>query len=110
MSNQTVELVKEMIAAGSCYEELKAAGEEYLAAVGTNEEAAATEKLVKRMEADVNPIDDSIEFFKSDMGRQVFGDAAEGMITSFEKARDEGEDTCLCPACQAGKKLLAILK
>ena len=110
MSNQTIELVKEMIAAESCYEKLRAAGQEYLEAAGTDKEADATEKLLKRLEADVNPIEDSIGFFKSDLGKQVFGDAVDGMISSFEKARDEGEDTCLCPASQAGKKLLVILK
>ena len=39
---------------------------------------------------------------------QVFGDQRDGMVASFKEAQAAGEDTCLCPACQAGKALLGM--
>ncbi len=42
------------------------------------------------------------------MGAQVFGDQRDGMVKAFEEAQAAGEDTCLCPACQAGKALLGM--
>lgn len=108
MKEQIIEKVKEAIEAPSCCAGLKAAGEKYLEAVGTDAEAEAAKALVAELEADVNKIEDSIAFFKSDMGAQVFGDQRDGMVKAFEEAQAAGEDTCLCPACQAGKALLGM--
>ena len=112
MKEQIIAKVKEAIEAPSCCAGLKAAGEKYLQAVEANEGSAeakeAAKELVAELEADVNPIEDSIAFFESDMGKQVFGDQRDGMVASFKEAQAAGEDTCLCPACQAGKALLGM--
>ena len=112
MKEQIIAKVKEAIEAPSCCAGLKAAGEKYLQAVeanaGSAEAKEAAKELVAELEADVNPIEDSIAFFESDMGKQVFGDQLEGMLASFKEAQAAGEDTCLCPACQAGKALLGM--
>ena len=108
MKEQIIEKVKEAIAAPSCCAGLKAAGEKYLEAAGTDAEAEAAKALVAELENDVQDINDSLAFFKSDMGKQFFGDQVEGMIKAYEEAVAAGEDTCLCPACQAGKALLGM--
>lgn len=108
MKEQIIEKVKETIEAPSCFAALKTAGEKYLEAVGTEAEAEAAKELVAELEKDVNPIEDSIAFFKSDMGAKVFGDQRDAMVKTFEDAAAAGEDTCLCPACQAGKALLGM--
>lgn len=98
--------VNEIIAAPSCCQPLKELGEKLIAAEGTEAEEQLTKDFVAELEKDVNPIEDSIAFFKSDMGQQMLGDAAEGMLASFEEAQAKGEKNCLCPACQAGAALL----
>lgn len=116
MKEQIITKVKEAIEAPSCCAGLKSAGEKYLQAVSANADSAeskeaikaAAKELVAELEADVNPIEDSIAFFESDMGKQVFGDQRDGMVASFKEAQAAGEDTCLCPACQAGKALLGM--
>ena len=108
MKEQIIEKVKEAIAAPSCCAGLRAAGERYLEAVRTDAEAGAAKALVAELENDVQDINDSLAFFKSDMGKQFFGDQVDGMIKAYEEAAAAGEDTCLCPACQAGKALLGM--
>lgn len=107
MKDFVKEMVGEILAAPSCCEPLKEAGEKLLAAEGKDTEAELTKEFIAELEKDVQPIEDSIAFFKSDFGKQVLGDQVGPMIESFEKAQAEGEKTCLCPACQAGAALLA---
>ncbi len=108
MKEQIIAKVKEAIEAPSCSDELKVVGEKYIRSVGTEAEHAAAEELIAELENDVCGIQDSIRFFKSDLGRKYFGDKVDTMIRAYEEAADAGEDTCLCPACQAGKVLLAM--
>lgn len=110
MNEKIKETLDELLSAESICAPLKAAAEKAKEAAGTASEKLATAELVEELKKDVNPIGDSLAFFKSDMGKKVFGDKLEGMIKSFEDAAAAGEDTCLCPACQAGKKLLGLLK
>lgn len=108
MKKEVLDKVKEVVAAPSCFGALKELGEKAIAADGTPEEADAMKAFMTELEKDVQPIGDSLAFFKSDMGKEIFGDQVDGMIEAYEKAQAEGEDTCLCPACQAGKALLAM--
>ena len=54
------EKVKEIISAASCCAELKAAGENWLNALGTDQEAEQTEKLMAEIEMDIMPVDGRI--------------------------------------------------
>lgn len=99
--------VREMMDAPSCCAELKAAGQVYLDAVGTEKEAEAQAALVSELKEDVTSIDSLIAFAGSETGKQVFGEEGAGaMVIAAKNAKAAGEDTCLCNACQAGKILL----
>ena len=106
MKKEALDKVKEVVAAPSCFAALKELGEKAIAADGTPEESGAMKAFVVELEKDVQDIGDSLAFFKSDMGREIFGDQVDGMIEAYEKAQAEGEKTWLCPACQAGRVLL----
>lgn len=107
LRSQIEEYTKELIAAPSCCEEAKAAGQAFLAAAGTDAEDAAAKALVKELEEDVCSIDSLIELASSEAGRQIFGDGAEAAAEAAKKAKAEGERYCTCDACQAGAKILA---
>ena len=51
-----------------------------------------------------------IEFLKSDMGHQIYGDKTDETIAYANERKAAGEDTCICPACQASKAILEITK
>ena len=100
--NEIIEKVKELIAAPSCCAEVKAAAEIYLA--HQNKDTAA--ELIKALEANVNLIDETIEFASSDMGKKVFGaEQAANMVKRGNEFKAKGEKYCFCPACQAGSKI-----
>ena len=99
--------VQEMIDAPSCCADLKEAGKAYLAAVGTDKEAEAQAALVAEMKEDVCAIDDVMAFFASEAAAQIFGkEGAQEKLAAAQAAKAQGEDTCICGACQAGKTLL----
>ena len=99
--------VKELIAAQSCYSELKTIAQEYLAAVGTANEKAAGKKLIAELEEDVETIDEVMAFLNSERGAQILGkDAATPMLAQAKKVKAAGDKYCFCPACTAGKAIL----
>ena len=60
------------------------------------------------IKSDVLTIDQLIGFTESPDGTAVFGAQKAGELAAAAKqAKEQGEDTCICPACQAGKKILA---
>lgn len=96
--------VREMITANSCCEELRAAGQAYLDANGAEQ---ARKNLIAVLKDDVCTIDDFLNLTASDAGKNLFGAKnAEKMHESGVAAKAKGERFCLCPACQAGGKLL----
>ena len=96
---------KEMMAAESCSQEAKAAGQAWLDAVGTEREAEETRK---ELEQDVMPIEACIAFTQSEAGIQLFGaEQAKVMAAHAQAVKDSGAVFCDCPACTAG---LAILE
>ena len=105
------EKVQEMIAAHSCCAELKKAGQDWLDALGTDQEAAATKNLLAEIEEDIMPIDGLIAFAGSDMGVQVFGkEMAAGILAHAKEVKANGGLYCDCPACAAAlavKNMLA---
>ena len=61
---------KEMMEAFSCSAEAKAAGQAWLDALGTENEAAETEKYIAELEGDIMPIDMLIAFAESGRRRR----------------------------------------
>ncbi len=68
-----VEKTHELIDSPTCNSETRASAEAWLAAVGTEQQAAATETYIGELEADIMPVDQLIAFANSDAGAQVFG-------------------------------------
>ncbi len=107
MDESLIEKVKEMIAAPSCYEGLKAIGQEWLEAVGTDREKEAGRKLVAELEEDVQPIENVIDFFHSADGVKYFGaETAASIAKHAEEVKANGGVWCDCPACAPGKEIL----
>ena len=79
--------------APSCCAEAKAVCKEWLAAAGTENEEAATKKLLAEVEADIMPVDGLIAFAGSETGVKVFGEEMAKNVLfyafgSFQKAAD----------------------
>ena len=102
-----VEKTKELIGAPTCCDEAKAAAQAWLDAVGTENQAAETERYFAELEEDIMPIDGLIAFAGSDMGAKVFGDAAKGVLAHAEEIKAAGAKYCDCPACAACEAILA---
>ena len=100
--------VKKLAEARSVYAGLKEKAEHFLRAAGTAEEHASFHKLVEELKGDVLTIDQVIGFMDSPDGVKIFGEKkAQELAAAAKKAKEQGEDTCICPACQAGKAILA---
>lgn len=100
--------VKKLAEARSVYAGLKEKAEHFLRAAGTAEEHASFHTLVEELKGDVLTIDQVIGFMDSPDGVKVFGEKkAQELAAAAKKAKEQGEDTCICPACQAGKAILA---
>lgn len=100
--------VKKLREAPSVYAGLKEKAEHFLRAAGTAEEHASFHKLIEELKGDVLTIDQVIGFMDSPEGVKVFGEKkAQELAAAAKKAKEQGEDTCICPACQAGKAILA---
>ena len=102
-----VEKTHEMMEAHSCSAEAKAAGQAWLDAVGTENEAQETEKYSAELEADIMPIDNLIAFAESEGGEKVFGDNAPGVAAHAKEIKAAGAKYCDCPACAAVEAILA---
>lgn len=106
--NDLRKLVQEMISAGSCCPELKAAGEQWLAAAGSPGEKAAARALLAEIREDISTVDHVIEFFESDLAAKIFGqDKAAAFAAHGRDIRAKGAKWCDCAACTAGLKILA---
>lgn len=101
-----VEKTQEIKDSATCCAELKAAAQAWLDAVGTDTEAAETEKYVAELEADIMPIDMLIAFAESEGGAKVFGDAAKGVAEHAKEIKAAGAKYCDCPACAAAEAIL----
>ena len=107
-SEEVIAEVKKLREAPSVYAGLKEKAEHFLRAAGTAEEHASFHKLVEELKGDVLTIDQVIGFMDSPEGVKIFGEKkAQELAAAAKKAKEQGEDTCICPACQAGKAILA---
>ncbi len=99
--------VEELIAAPSCCAEIKTAAQAWLATYDDgNANQAPAKALVKALEENVATIDETIEFFKSDAAKGIFGDALTAKLAEAEAAKAAGETVCTCDACQLGAEIL----
>ena len=74
MSKTIRELTEDLLAAPSACAEVKETAQNYLDAIGGENEAAAAKTFVAELEEDIMPIDGLIAFAESDMGAKVFGE------------------------------------
>ena len=101
-----IEKTKELVAAQSCFGELKDLANDWLNSIDKADETEKFNKYIEYLKGSVTPIDACIGFLKSDMGKQIYGDKITEVLKGAEAAKAGGEDTCVCPACQAGKVIL----
>lgn len=101
------EKVKELIGASSCCPEAKAAGEAWLAALGTDKEAEQTKNLIAQLEMDIMPVDQLIAFADSQAAAKVFGaEMAKNVAAHGREIKAAGAKYCDCPACNAVAAIL----
>ena len=104
---ELIETPKAMIAAPSCCQELKAAAQAWIDAVGTTGEKAAADALLAELKEDVCTIDHALAFFESPRAAQYFGEAkAKELAAVARETKAKGGKWCFCEACAAGAKLM----
>ena len=96
-----VEKTHELIDSPTCNSETRASAEAWLAAVGTERQAAATETYIGELEADIMPIDGLIGFADSE------ADKAKEVAAHAREIKAAGARYCDCPACAACEAILA---
>lgn len=109
--SQIEQKVQEMISAPSCCAELKAAGQAWLDAVGTDKEAEAKAALLTEIDEDVVTIDGLIAFAGSEAGLKVFGEeGAANMLAHAQEVKANGGLYCDCAACAGALEVKDLLK
>ena len=108
MANQnTIDKVKSLLE-GHCYGPLKEAAEEWLEKAGTEAEKVAEEKLKPMLKEGVATVNEMIDLFGSEEGREKFGaDLADKIKGHAEDLKAQGKKFCDCDAC---KKAMDILE
>lgn len=105
-----IEKTKELMNAPTCCSELQETAQQWLDAIGTDNEAAETEKYFAELKADIMPIDTLINFAGTAAGAQVFGAAkAKAVAAHAEEIKSAGSRYCDCPACAAVEVILEKL-
>ena len=101
-----IKKTKELVAANSCFGELRDLANDWLHSVDKADEKEKFDKYIEYLKGSVSSIDSCIGFLKSDIGKKVYGDKVTEVLNAAEAAKKGGEDTCICPACQAGKAII----
>ncbi len=100
--------IEALKAAPECCAELKEACENWLKAVGTDDEKSASAALLKEIEEDITSIDELFEFATSKAGEEKLGaEKAAAFAVAAKKAKEEGRKVCLCSACTICADILA---
>ncbi len=103
-----VEKTHELMNAPSCSKEAKQAAQNWLDAIGTDNQLAETKKYIAELEADIMPIDGLIAFANSEMGVKVFGEEmAKNVLAHAQDIKAKGAKHCDCSACKAVADILA---
>jgi ribosomal protein L12E/L44/L45/RPP1/RPP2 len=98
---------EKMMAAESCCPEARQALKNWLDACGTEKEKEMAQDMIRELKEDVLSIDDLLAFAKGAAVQVMGEEKAKAMQQAAEEAKKKGETVCLCPACQAGKVILA---
>ena len=99
--------VRKIVEAPMTYAGLKEKAESFLGAVDTAEEKTSFHALLEEIKSDVLTIDQLISFTGSPDGAALLGAQKAGEYhVAAKKAKEQGETTCICPACQACKAVL----
>lgn len=112
MEKDTITYIKEktadLLAAPMCCQELRAAAEAYLAAIGTDKEAEALKAYFAEIAASITTVDNLIALTESELGQSIFGaEGAAAMAAHAHELKEAGRPWCDCPACAACEALLA---
>ena len=100
--------VEELIALPNCCADIKTAAQAWLETYDDgNANQAPSKALIKALEENVNSIDDTLNFFRSDAAKAYFGDALPEKLAAAEAAKANGETVCTCAACQLGAEILS---
>jgi hypothetical protein len=103
----TVNKTHELLSAPSCSSEAKAVAQNWLDAIGTENEASITKKYMEELEADIMPIEHLIGFAESDSGIQLFGsEVAKNIATHAKEIKSDGAKYCDCQACASVAAIL----
>lgn len=99
--------VKEMIAAPSCCEDLKVAGNAWLYELGKDGEKHAAQNLIAEIEEDITPIEKLVPFAHSEIAVQLFGEeGAKNFAAHADELQASGAKYCDCGACKPGLEIL----
>lgn len=105
--NFVTEKTRELIASPTCCADARQAAEAWLAAVGTPDEAAQTQKYIAELEEDIVTVDGLISFASSEAGAKVFGaEKAREVAAHGREIKAAGAKYCDCPACAACEAIL----
>lgn len=101
------EKTKELLASPMACPESKAAGESWMSAAGTDNEAEETKRFIAELEADIMPIDTLIQFAGSEESKEYFGEEmANNILKHGEEIKAAGAEYCDCEACSAVAAIL----
>ncbi|MBD5559150.1 MAG: molecular chaperone Hsp90 [Clostridia bacterium] len=99
--------VHEMMASATCCAEAKEAGQAWLDAAGTDQEAKATRTLMEKLAEHVLPINELIAAASSPNASEIFGaDKASALLAHAKEIKEQGQLYCDCPACGPAKAIL----
>ncbi|MCM1114264.1 MAG: molecular chaperone Hsp90 [Clostridium sp.] len=101
------EKTHEMLSVDCCCQEARDAADMWLNAVETDNEIQVVKDYIAELEDDLLPIDDLINFAKSERGAEIFGENQADEITHAEKLKADGIKYCDCPACKAAQDIIA---
>lgn len=101
------ELVMELMESKTCCKELKESCKNYLDSIGSDKENEMLDLLMSEINEDINTIDDTINFMKSDMALNMLGEETRKMLLDKSlKAKENGAKYCDCPACSICEKII----
>lgn len=101
-----IEKIKAMAAAPSCCPELEATVQIYLAALGTDKEKSAAQKLIAEIEEDVTDVDGLVAFAHSERAKEIFGEAQKNFAAHADELKASGAKYCDCAACSPAVEIL----
>lgn len=108
VKNYVTEKANALLHAFSCCPEAKEAAQNWLDAVGTDQEADASRRLIAELEMDIVTVDGLIEFAGSEAGANVFGpEKAKEVAAHGRELKAAGVKYCDCPACAAAEAILS---